>query len=67
MGIRFSDAEEAADASSAMDCIVWCWDTPDNRAWLMTHCDDSADGDALEYWGSDEMCQPWRVHLLAQK
>jgi len=67
MSTWFSDAAEAAKASSAMNCVARCHDTTDNRDWLMTHCDDSADGDELEYWGTDDSGQAWRVHLPAAR
>ena len=60
----FSDAAEAAEASSAMNCVARCHDTTDNRDWLMTHCDDSADGNGeREFWGTDDGGE-WRVHVV---
>ncbi len=67
MATLFSDAEAAAEASVMWNSVVRCWNTTDNRDWLMTHCDDSADGDELEYWGTDDSGQAWRVHLPAAR
>jgi hypothetical protein len=63
MSTIYATAEEAIVASAEHDEITRCKASETNRLTLLAACDDSADGEEQEFWGSDNDGNSWRVHI----
>lgn len=56
---------EAVTESVTRNCIVRVASTPKTRAELLDICEDNVESDELEFWGTTEAGDNWRVHCAS--